>query len=241
MERKTHAEQDADGESKDEDVEKDFAGASGHPEDVVVEAVARVCQRVDPTPLERDAVGQGGNGAPNPETNDQSARHPQLVAEGIAHGKDAVVHEEDAQLGRARDGEVEDRRCKGELEVEVVSVRVPVVWVGIFRDVEADGVHGIAPEGKGRSQQRRHHCGQHHPVVRLDTLAREDARVEAQGNRHDGKRNDEPADGHGRVRGRVAPRDARRSGLKRGRVIPALKWDQHGRSAQLPCDRNVEA
>lgn len=104
--RHLHPDDDADRHPQDDDVQQDFTRSTSHPEQVVIEAVPRVCEAVDPAPFQGDTVRESCDRAADPPSDDEKGRKVKLYAECIRYTEDAVVHEQDTELGCAGDSKV---------------------------------------------------------------------------------------------------------------------------------------
>ena len=129
---------------QDNHIDNDLARPRRHPKIIIVEAVSRIRQPIQPTPLQRPTVRQRRDRAADPPAQHERARNDQLPAEGAVHGEQAQVHGEDGEFGAAGDGEVQHGGDEGQLEVEDVGGRVDVVWVRVVGDGFAVGVDGVA-------------------------------------------------------------------------------------------------
>jgi hypothetical protein len=204
---------------QDNNVERNFARAANHPEQVVIETVAWISKAVDPAPLQRDAVGEGCDCATNPPSDHQKDGDVELHTEGIGHVEYPLVHEENCELGSGCDGKVEDRGCEGEFEVEHIVIGVDVACIGIFGNPEAVGRDAVClsmsvlikspgmkvvmvrtDESHGRSRQCEQDSGEDRPVIYFQARLRKDASVESQTDGDDSERDDEPTYGKSGIR-----------------------------------------
>ena len=109
-----------------------------------IKAEARIIQRIYPSIFQGDAVGQGSHGTADPPADNKCAGDIELLAEYSVDHEDAPVHEEDAKLRRASDGEVKHRRYIREFGVQHVFWCIHIAWVCIDRCYGSCRIDGVA-------------------------------------------------------------------------------------------------
>ena len=138
-----HAKNHAYWHAQNEDIECDLTCSTGHPEQVIIEAVTRVGEAVDPAPFQWDAVRESSNCAADPPTDDKRGCKVELISKSIRNVKDPIVHEQNANFCGTGNAEVQDGGCEGEFQVHHIVVCVDVRSVRVFGNPEAIGVDAV--------------------------------------------------------------------------------------------------
>ena len=120
------------GQRENDGVDDHFDDAAAKPKDVVVEAVIWVDEIVDPAVVNRIAIRESSDGAADPVSDAKRSNHVQLASENIVDGKNALVHEDNGELRRSGDGEVQDGHDIADFQIDEVFWRVLKVGICSF-------------------------------------------------------------------------------------------------------------
>ena len=92
----------------------------------------RVRQTRYPDILHGHAARERAYREAHPPTQNQPAGHNEQALKGGRAREDAVVHDQDGELGGRRDGEVDDAAGEGDLGVGYICVGVDVGWICVL-------------------------------------------------------------------------------------------------------------